>query len=490
MFHTSPVPRAPVAASATLAVLSLALGIGLVGIGPVSRVSAAPCAPGPSPSGPTPSGVPECEAPLDPDGSDHATDTVTPGGTVTTDGSHDGATPGDPVETRVVLQNDGTATIDEVAPALAPPTGYTVIGQQVNVSTTDAGPPNDHAIWTTVLLDQSIWPDVDPSTIRAVRDGALVPECDNQSLVASPDPCEPFPGSVEGDDRAVNLWTNRGDSSWLFVVPTPPESAAGTVAAGGIVTTDPENDGATLTDPIETAVETPVAGAVSISEGSPVSDPPAGFLFLGQEVIITAPSASVGQPLRLTFTVDASLLSGQDATTLQVFRDGAAIADCAATDGTATPDPCVADRATVAGDARLVVLSSHASHWDLAVHARYAFSGFFAPVDNGQPSAPVLNSMQAGAAVPVKFSLGGDQGLRILASSSPSSRQIPCAAGATVDPVETTTNAAASGLRYDAASRQYTYAWKTDKGWAATCRRLTVRLIDGTSHSADFVFKK
>ena len=51
---------------------------------------------------------------------------------------------------------------------------------------------------------------------------------------------------------------------------------------------------------------------------------------------------------------------------------------------------------------------------------RYAIDGFFAPVDN----APAVNTMKAGAAVPMKFSLGGDKGLDILAANAPSSRQV------------------------------------------------------------------
>jgi hypothetical protein len=54
----------------------------------------------------------------------------------------------------------------------------------------------------------------------------------------------------------------------------------------------------------------------------------------------------------------------------------------------------------------------------------YPFSGFFSPVDN----LPVVNTMKAGAAVPIKFSLGGDRGLDILAAGSPTSQQIACEA--------------------------------------------------------------
>jgi hypothetical protein len=391
-----------------------------------------------------------------------------------------------------VPPNGGFVTIDEIAPNLAGPDGYTVIGQQVDISTADAGPPHDIAIQIEIFLDSTLWSGVDPSAIRIVRDGQLVPECDNRSFVASPDPCELFFGDrLRGDDLWINLWTNNGVSSWLFVVPAPSESVSDTVGAGGSVTTDTEGDGASPADPIETTVQSPLAGDISITEGSPTGAPPADFSFLGQEIIIEAPASTAGQPLRLTFTVDSSLLHGQDASTVQILRDGSPIATCTTTDGTATPDPCVSIRNTVGDDVQLVVLTSHASRWNFAARRPYAFSGFLAPVDGGAGSSPpVLNKMQPGAAVPVKFSLGGDQGMAILASGSPSSRQISCDNGATVDPIETTTNAVASGLTYHAGSGTYTYVWKTDKNWAATCRRLTVRLIDGTTHTADFSFKK
>ena len=97
--------------------------------------------------------------------------------------------------------------------------------------------------------------------------------------------------------------------------------------------------------------------------------------------------------------------------------------------------------------------------------------------------------MNAGAAVPVKFSLGGDQGLAILAAGYPKSHTISCSTGDLTDVVETTVNAGASSLQYDPLSDRYTYVWKTDKAWKGTCRQLDVRLIDTTSHVANFRFK-
>jgi hypothetical protein len=113
--------------------------------------------------------------------------------------------------------------------------------------------------------------------------------------------------------------------------------------------------------------------------------------------------------------------------------------------------------------------------------ASYPFEGFLAPIDDD-----VVNVLKAGQGVPVKFSLGGDQGLDILTEGSPSSRPVACDASAVLDPVEETVTAGASGLTYDATTGVYTYTWKTDKAWAATCRELTVALNDGTTHTAQF----
>ena len=118
--------------------------------------------------------------------------------------------------------------------------------------------------------------------------------------------------------------------------------------------------------------------------------------------------------------------------------------------------------------------------------ATFPFSGFFSPVDN----PPTLNAMKAGAAVPVKFSLGGARGLGVIAANFPQSRPVPCPGGTVpVDVVELTLTAGNSSLSYDISTDTYTYAWKTDKAWARTCRELTVRLTDGSDHKSLFQFK-
>ena len=142
-----------------------------------------------------------------------------------------------------------------------------------------------------------------------------------------------------------------------------------TASGNGFATTDGEGDGATATDPIETSVTAPGGGAISIGETTPSGPPPAGFAFLGQEVLISAPTATPASPLVLTFRLDSSIIpAGESAATLSVFKDGVLVGNCPGST-TAAPDPCVSGRATVAGDAVLTVLSSSASAWNVAVAA-------------------------------------------------------------------------------------------------------------------------
>src|SRR6266542_4492792 len=115
----------------------------------------------------------------------------------------------------------------------------------------------------------------------------------------------------------------------------------------------------------------------------------------------------------------------------------------------------------------------------------FDFRGFFPPVDN----PPAVNVVNAGRAIPVKFSLSGDKGLNIFAAGFPVSQQIACGDGAPESEIEQTVTAGGSSLSYDAESDTYTYVWKTEKSWAGTCRQLIVRLNDGSERVAFFKFK-
>ena len=114
----------------------------------------------------------------------------------------------------------------------------------------------------------------------------------------------------------------------------------------------------------------------------------------------------------------------------------------------------------------------------------FDFEGFFAPVNN----RPTLNSVKAGRAIPVKFSLGGDRGLDIFAEGSPTSHAIACDTEDPVDEIESTVTAGGSSLTYDPGSGRYHYVWKTEKSWSG-CRQLVLKLTDGTEHKANFEFR-
>jgi hypothetical protein len=115
------------------------------------------------------------------------------------------------------------------------------------------------------------------------------------------------------------------------------------------------------------------------------------------------------------------------------------------------------------------------------------FIGFFPPVDN----LPVLNEVNAGRGIPVKFSLGGDQGLDVFAAGYPRSEVVDCTqiAHALVDGIEETVTAGASSLTYDAESGRYHYVWKTATDWSGSCRQFVMKLHDGSVQRANFKFK-
>ncbi|MGH2674811.1 MAG: PxKF domain-containing protein [Actinomycetota bacterium] len=209
----------------------------------------------------------------------------------------------------------------------------------------------------------------------------------------------------------------------------------------------------------------------------PGSDDAAFSLVLQADNKLVAAGSSDSDFALARYTTDGALDASFDG-------DGKVVTDIAA----GSQD--VAYSLALQSDGKLV--AAGASNADFAV-ARYlqispktyAFTGFFSPVNN----LPTMNSVNGGRAVPVKFSLGGDQGLDIFEAGYPRSQQIACDSTAPVDGIEETVAAGGSSLSYDPATDQYTYVWKTDKAWAGTCRQLVLKLDDGSVHRANFKLK-
>ena len=124
----------------------------------------------------------------------------------------------------------------------------------------------------------------------------------------------------------------------------------------------------------------------------------------------------------------------------------------------------------------------HVATATCSVNVIYDFKGFNKPVMN----LPAFNKATAGGIFSLSFSLGGSQGLAIFAPGYPASTPIAC--GSTIEAtIGTPTVGASPALVYGGG--RYTYAWKTDKSWAGTCRQFIVLLTDGTYHRANFAFK-
>ena len=127
--------------------------------------------------------------------------------------------------------------------------------------------------------------------------------------------------------------------------------------------------------------------------------------------------------------------------------------------------------------------AANTSTASVAYKVVYPFAGF-----TGLNLPPALNSVRAGTSALLTFSLGGNRGLGILAAGSPTSQAISCTTLAAVSTLQTT--AAGSTLTYSAKTNNYTYTWKTDPTWAGTCRRLSLKLIDGTERVVYFQLRK
>ncbi|HEX9823689.1 MAG TPA: CocE/NonD family hydrolase [Actinomycetota bacterium] len=198
------------------------------------------------------------------------------------------------------------------------------------------------------------------------------------------------------------------------------------------------------------------------------------------KVDTTAPSIDITSP-----TDGASYPRGSDVTASYSCDDApSGVASCAGpvADGAAI-DTSAAGPASFTVEARDA--AGNVRTRTVSYSVAYLFEGFFRPVEN----PPVLNRVSAGKSIPLKFSLGGNAGLGILAEGSPRSSEIACDPGAPDSEVESTTTSK-SGLTYDKKSDQYTYVWKTAKSWTNTCRRFVLELTDGSTHTALFRFTK
>jgi hypothetical protein len=119
---------------------------------------------------------------------------------------------------------------------------------------------------------------------------------------------------------------------------------------------------------------------------------------------------------------------------------------------------------------------------------RYGVMAFLQPIDN----LPVLNSVNAGRTIPVKWQLLDGNGAYLTSLStfrSLGSYAASCDAGAALDDIEEVAASGGTVLRYDSASNQFIYNWATASSWKGKCRKLVLELADGQRKEALFKFK-
>lgn len=248
------------------------------------------------------------------------------------------------------------------------------------------------------------------------------------------------------------------------------------------------------------------ASAYDAFGGAPVSCSPAsGATFALGTTSVTCAASNVGGASTGSFNVTVQdttppqVTVPANITTTATGVSGAAVTYSATAsdlvDGALTPT-CAPASGTVFGfGATTVTCSATDAHGNTGSASftvtiqPFTFLGFFSPISMTQ-----LNTAKGGSTVPVKWQLQGQGGALItdvatVANGWPKAQQLACGSLASLsqDPIATTATGGTS-LRYDTTARQFIYNWKTPSQ-SNTCWRLDVKLVDGTTHSADFMLK-
>jgi YVTN family beta-propeller protein len=103
----------------------------------------------------------------------------------------------------------------------------------------------------------------------------------------------------------------------------------------------------------------------------------------------------------------------------------------------------------------------------------YDFGGFLGRIQDGA-------RVKAGDVAPIVFSLGGDLGLDVLATGSPSSGQVDCERPGTPTTTEPALSMSGRGLLYNPLTGHYVFLWQTKRAWKGTCRAFVLALNDGS----------
>ncbi len=181
--------------------------------------------------------------------------------------------------------------------------------------------------------------------------------------------------------------------SWTVDPSSSASTSHGAVTAGGTFSSD-AGAAPTAAVPVVAAVTLPSAGSVTLTKKPATTPSGDGFTVFGQEIDIATVAkggagevtGSVANPIMVSFQIAGSQIpAGTDPATVTVLRNGSPAADCASDDGTAAPDPCIANRRQLAdGGLVIEVLTTHCSTWNFAVTKAKPT----VPIDEPSPIGP------------------------------------------------------------------------------------------------------
>lgn len=289
----------------------------------------------------------------------------------------------------------GSATT--VSPTSADPsTGIDVVMGAAPVATITGGPEANAATNATTATI---------SFVSSLAGSQFECSLDNASFV----PCtSPYTtGTLGTGDHTFRVEATQNGVTqpsptelyWTISSSATATSTSGTVPAGGTFSSDPGGSVSTST-PLIVSVTAPnipalADGATVVEQTNPdvTTTSPNGYQLFGSQMQISVSAAGGGSditaplssPIALTFQLAASQIpSGVTYQEVTVTRNGAAVPDCTATDGSATPDPCVSTRTeTGSGSSAvltLTVLTTECSTWNFAQIA--------APTNQTAPPVP------------------------------------------------------------------------------------------------------
>jgi hypothetical protein len=184
----------------------------------------------------------------------------------------------------------------------------------------------------------------------------------------------------------------------------------------------------------------------------------------------TPPTISVLRP-----SAGGSFTRNQEVSSSFTCRDepgGSGLESCTATvDGTTVANGSTIPTSVSGSHLFIVIAKDLAGNTAKTTQQYVVWGGWAGPI----ATPPNINVLNAGASVPIVFSLPGYHGLNIFESGYPQMRPADCQT-LNADPSKPAIPAnSVAGLTYKASADQYTYVWKTDRTWGNTCGLLVLK---------------